>query len=720
MVECLLRTPVRGTACRRAPYLGRCALFKHPRWRSVRRSSAQRQESVRQPPVSSSCVDVSHSPLPQPEFQHEETHYIGPDDFYPSVDDDSWWGDTEEGVESFTQPAVFGNMAERLANAKPPVPVYLMNPLSGVWIKRNRDTGRLESGIPNPRQLEAGFTSLRSAGIHGVMVDVWWGIVEREEGVYDFGAYRQLFEMLDRCGLKVQAVMAFHAVGGNVGDGDLRLPLPRWVLDIGDRNPDIFYRDKQGTSNREYVSLAIDNWYEDSQGHRVCKGHPEARGLLNGRTARECYRDFCAAFLHEFRPDLGRMVTEVTVGLGPAGEMRYGAYPGARWTFPGIGQFQCHDKYMRTLLREHAEAAGHADWGLMEPHDSGYYNSHPAFEGFWNSSWGRFDSEYGVFFLRWYSDMLIRHADGVLSDAHRLLQAEHDGAMEYHHHEHRHDGATVYRFKPTCRLGIKLAGIHWWYNSCAHPAECTAGYYNTREHDGYRSILQMARKHDARVSLTCVEMKDWEHPSEFRCSPEGLFKQLLGIAQDLGVDLCGENALQRYDSGGLVNIVHSAFGQSASEHKLAGLTFLRMSPHLFESPHNWREFCKFLSGMCCPPDDYVRNFYMELLLASYPSGTQARAEFFEMRFRRLEALPGGAGGGRGRGRGRGRARLSGACDDASGAAAGDGASESVDGDGDGDGEGVIGSEVELLAFGAGDEAMSEGSSSAGIPIHHRC
>jgi hypothetical protein len=45
-------------------------------------------------------------------------------------------------------------------------------------------------------------------------------------------------------GLKVQAVMSFHAAGGNVGD-TCKIPLPKWVLDIGERNPDIFYTDKQ-------------------------------------------------------------------------------------------------------------------------------------------------------------------------------------------------------------------------------------------------------------------------------------------------------------------------------------------------------------------------------------------------------------------------------------------------------------------------------------------
>ena len=66
------------------------------------------------------------------------------------------------------------------------VPVFVMLPLDTVW--------------------------LLSMGVDGVMVDVWWGIAEHAgPGQYDFSAYRKLFEQVASKGLKVQAVMSFHA-----------------------------------------------------------------------------------------------------------------------------------------------------------------------------------------------------------------------------------------------------------------------------------------------------------------------------------------------------------------------------------------------------------------------------------------------------------------------------------------------------------------------------
>ena len=83
------------------------------------------------------------------------------------------------------------------------------------------------------------------------------------------------------------------------------------------------------------------------------------------------------------------------------------------------------------------------------------------------------------------------------------------------------DGHVVYEFEPACHLGAKLAGVHWWFKSRVHAAELTAGYYNTRERDGYADLMAVLRRHSARLSFTCVEMRDCEHPPEGRCSPEG-------------------------------------------------------------------------------------------------------------------------------------------------------------------------------------------------------
>ena len=75
------------------------------------------------------------------------------------------------------------------------LPVYVMLPLDTVWVI---DRGGLKSStVKREKALTAGLRTLKRAGVEGVMVDVWWGVVEREgPRCYDFTAYRRLFEQV--------------------------------------------------------------------------------------------------------------------------------------------------------------------------------------------------------------------------------------------------------------------------------------------------------------------------------------------------------------------------------------------------------------------------------------------------------------------------------------------------------------------------------------------
>lgn len=74
---------------------------------------------------------------------------------------------------------------------------------------------------------------------------------------------------------------------------------------------------------------------------------------------------------------------------------------------------QCYDKYLLKSLRRAAESRGHPFWGRA-PENAGSYNSQPQGTGFFCDG-GDYDGLYGRFFLKWYSQVLIDHADRVLS-----------------------------------------------------------------------------------------------------------------------------------------------------------------------------------------------------------------------------------------------------------------------------------------------------------------
>ncbi|XP_027924794.1 beta-amylase 1, chloroplastic [Vigna unguiculata] len=425
------------------------------------------------------------------------------------------------------------------------VPVFVMMPLDSVSAGNT---------VNRKKAMNAAMAALKSAGVEGVMMDVWWGLVEREKpGEYNWGGYVELMEMAKKHGLKVQAVMSFHQCGGNVGDS-CNIPLPKWVVEEINNDSDLAYTDQWGRRNYEYVSLGCDTL-----------------PVLKGRTPVQCYADFMRAFRDTFKHLLGDTIVEIQVGMGPAGELRYPSYPeqNGTWKFPGIGAFQCFDKYMLKSLKAAAEAQGKPEWGSTGPTDAGNYNNWPEDTQFFRKEGGGWDGPYGEFFLTWYSQMLLEHGDRILTSAKSIL-----------------DNTGV-------KISVKIAGIHWHYGSRSHAPELTAGYYNTRFRDGYLPIAQMLARHGAVFNFTCIEMRDHEQPQDALCAPEKLVKQVALATQKAQVPLAGENALPRYDDYAHEQIIRAS---QSGDREMCAFTYLRMNPHLFEAD-NWRKFVAFVKKM---------------------------------------------------------------------------------------------------------------------------
>ena len=331
------------------------------------------------------------------------------------------------------------------------------------------------------------------------------------------------------------------------------IPLPPWVLAVGKSNPDIFYTDQNGHRDQEYLSLGVDH-----------------QPLFGGRTAVQLYSDMLHAFASNFSTQLGKTITLLEVGMGPAGEMRYPSYQLSEWTFCGVGAFQCYDKYMLQSLQNAASKAGHPDWGKAGPNNAGSYNSMlnqaPFFE---DNGYNNYESDYGKFFLEWYSGALIQHGDDILAEARKAV------------------GSKV-------EIAAKIAGIHWWYMTASHPAELTAGYYNTRAHEGYGAIAAMLAKHDAEFDFTCMEMRDNEQPASCACGPAELVDQTENEAFSHNIGYGGENALPRYDTTAYQQIQSQSY--RAGSKPISSFTYLRLSDTLFQG-QNWSNFCNFVQTM---------------------------------------------------------------------------------------------------------------------------
>ncbi|CAN6211887.1 unnamed protein product [Urochloa humidicola] len=456
------------------------------------------------------------------------------------------------------------------------VPVFVMLPLEVVTT---------ENELDDAAALRAQLRRLRAAGVDGVMVDVWWGIVEGGgPGRYEWRAYRDLFGIVQAEGLKLQAIMSFHACGGNVGDA-VAIPIPRWVREVGDGDPDVFYTGPGGARNREYLTIGVDDL-----------------PLFRGRTAVQVYADFMRSFRENMADFLDSgLVVDIEVGLGPAGELRYPSYAETQgWVFPGIGQFQCYDKYLAADFKAAVTEAGHPEWEL--PRDAGEVNDTPEDTGFFAAQGGTYLTEQGRFFLTWYSSRLLEHGDKILDEANKAFL-----------------GCRV-------KLAAKVSGIHWWYRHPSHAAELAAGYYNLAgggraARDGYGPVARVLARHDGAVlNFTCAEMRDSEKPAEAMSSPEELVRQALSAGWREGIEVACENALSRYDRAGYNQMLLNArpngvggggAGELPPPRRVAAVTYLRLSDELLAG-NNFRIFRTFVRKMhadldyCADPARYGR------------------------------------------------------------------------------------------------------------------
>ncbi|KAM7260840.1 hypothetical protein ACFE04_026315 [Oxalis oulophora] len=441
-----------------------------------------------------------------------------------------------------------GAFEERDCAGTPYIPIYVMLPLGVI---------DMNCRLLDPEALMNQLKVLKSVNVDGVMVDCWWGIVESHTPrVYNWSGYRTLFQMLRDLGLKVQVVMSFHECGGNVGD-DVHIPLPHWITAIAQSNPDIYFTDKDGRRNTECLTWGVDK-----------------KRVLSKRTAFEVYFDYMRSFRVEFDDYFeDGIISEIEIGLGPCGELRYPSYPAKHgWKYPGIGGFQCYDKYLMKSLSEAAEARGHLNWARV-PDKAGSYNSAPHDTDFFRDG-GDYDSYYGRFFLNWYSRVLIEHADRVLSLAN-------------------------FAFEGTC-IAAKLSGIHWWYKTASHAAELTAGFYNKSNRDGYVEIAAMLKKQKTALNFTCVELRTLTQHEDFpeaMADPEALVWQVLNSAWDASIPVASENALTCHDREGYNKILENAKPRMDPDgHHLSAFTYLRLGHDLMER-HNFLEFERFVKRM---------------------------------------------------------------------------------------------------------------------------
>ncbi|XP_028774697.1 beta-amylase 3, chloroplastic [Neltuma alba] len=425
-------------------------------------------------------------------------------------------------------------------------PVYVTLPLDAVGP---------EGRVLRPKTMTVSFRALASAGVEGVVLEIWWGLVERNEPmVYNWNGYWQLVKLAGTCGLKVRVVLAFHQCGTDPADRNW-IPLPLWVIDEIKKDPGLVYSDRFGTISTEYISLGCDTL-----------------PVLCGRSPIQAYADFMRNFRDAFRPYFGIIITGIQIGMGPGGELRYPLSPSqlihARHT--EFGEFQCYDKYMIASLNACARDIGMHAWGQGAPHGTGSFRHNL----FTTSEYSPWNTPQGKFFLEWYSGMLLLHGERICREAETIFR-----------------GTEV-------SMSAKVAAIHWHYLTDSHPSELTAGYYNTSERDGYLPIALMFSKYGFGICCSCFEMQDAvENKRNPVGSPEGFLRQLVLAARLCDIQLEGQNFSSNFNDMAFEQVLKmSKLYTQGVEKRPFSFNFVRMGGKMFESRF-WDRFTRFVRQM---------------------------------------------------------------------------------------------------------------------------
>ncbi|KAM0843757.1 hypothetical protein ACQ4PT_057499 [Festuca glaucescens] len=295
----------------------------------------------------------------------------------------------------------------------------------------------------------------------------------------------------------------------------------------------------------------------------------------------QVYFDFMRSFHMEFRSlSEEGLISAIEIGLGASGELRYPSCPEKMgWRYPGIGEFQCYDRYMQKNLRQTALTRGHLFWA-RGPDNAGYYNSRSHETGFFCDG-GDYDSYCGRFFLNWYSGILVDHVDQVLS----LATLAFDGAV----------------------IMVKIPSMYWWYRTASHAAELTAGYYNPTNRDGYSPVFKMLKKHSVILKVVCYgpEYTVQENDEAF-ADPEGLTWQVMNAAWDQGLSISVESALPCLDNEMYPLILDTAKPRNDPDrHHVSFFAYRQQTPFLLQGNVCFSELETFVK---CMHGEATQNF----------------------------------------------------------------------------------------------------------------
>lgn len=417
------------------------------------------------------------------------------------------------------------------------------------------------------QEFEQRLISLKKNGVESISTDVWWGLVEKKYGNYDWSVYKRMAKLIKNAGLKWTPIMSFHQCGGNVGD-DCNIPIPKWVWEKSKKtkimslfserefqthsDTDIQYLSELGQRNNEHPSV----W---SSPHTV-----------------QYYKNFLKSFISEFS-DYQSDINEINISLGAAGELRYPSYNShdqgqekSIALFPNRGSFQGMSELAKFSFNDYMQIKYQTNKSYKLP-------SMEEFSDLMDN--GLQNTELGKDIFDWYQASLFKHGEIVLTELDKIKSQ------------------TLFRSIP---LGSKVPGIHWnmgidhglgeGFTWSHRLSEMTAGLISSNDKNllitekgaGYDRLLSHLARIRQKIQspfilhFTCLEMNNNDNANmKANSMAKSLVHWFGNQTRKHDLKLKGENALEGllYQKQSWKNI------KDAIDYShYSGLTILRMGP----------------------------------------------------------------------------------------------------------------------------------------------
>lgn len=403
-----------------------------------------------------------------------------------------------------------------LINSTFTIPLYLNFPIN----LRNYDVNEMKSKL----------NELKSKGVEGVTIDVWWSLIEKMPYRYDFSFYKNLFEVVISTGLKINCSLNFHGY-----EGPNKIELPQWILSIRSKE-EIFDIDAENNEYKAYISIFADD--------------KKIFGYSNLRTPLEIYRDFGLAFYEIFKNYIGKQIKSLIIGVGPHGQLRYPSFRYGKSDYCKTGEFQSNS--LSISLLEKLDRS--VDWYYFFKKNFGNYIKHPNEKDFFNLNldseqkeecgyigisqyecevvkkctykqnlfddnalWCfktsfNYKSEIGKKFLKFYSNSLINHGERIMKIFRKIF--------------------------PITRLSMKFPSIHWFFKDENRAAEKIIGLQYGDSNEAYEKIFEMSKRN--RFSLIFGGL-GLDKEEECKSNPKLILNLMKDLSKKYSVNLIGEN-----------------------------------------------------------------------------------------------------------------------------------------------------------------------------------